>query len=405
MSEKSIYFKNLNIITLLFISFFNITNGFKILGNYLTEIITLLMLILVAINSRNLFLEKIRIFNPILVYLFSSLITMIILLFLGIYYYDKHALQVAYFFLMILIFIYLMLINLSDNSRYENFLKYYSYFIFILSILNILTFIQIVFMHFLPIFSINLGTVQPRTYEHFITGAMGESSRFISYFGEPSDFLWVSASGLFILLRYNYFFLSYIVFFSILITGSGSIIPAIFLLFLYLGLYKKNKFFNYLLFLLMSLVFIIFFSELTLIKSIQRWYTPDGTFTFLSKINHIMKGTYQPADSNHHADLGPLNPLYTFFPHKISNMEGLNYLNNFFYVIGRLGILSAPFVLSSIALIVLTLKKFILTSNFELVFSILCFLLLLVSRASFHFLPIFWFLFLCAREIVPKNEN
>lgn len=388
MNDQYKYRKYINILTLLFISFFNITNGFKLLSNLGVEIITTLVLFLVCINSKKFLLSNVKSGNILSLYFLSAFVTSIILIFFGIHDTDRHALQVAYFFILTLIFIYLMDINFTDKKNYENFIKYYAYFILVLASLNIITFIQVVFFHLPASFSITLGNIQPRTFEHFLTGVVGESSRYISFFGEPSDFLWISASGLFVLLKYNFYTSACIVIFSMLISGSGSILPAFFLILLYLALYQKNQFFSYLLFIVLSIIFIYFFSEVTFIKFLQRWIDSNNEISGTSKLDHMINGHYASGK-------GEINSLYTFFPHKITDSEGLNYLNNFFYVLGRIGYLSVPFFLTSLLLILLTLRKLLLSSDIELFFGILCFLLLLVSRAAFHFLPVFWFFFLC----------
>jgi hypothetical protein len=385
-----------NILSLLFISFFHITRGFKFLNNLQVEVVTIFFLLFIFINSNFSKISNFKFDKALIFYLISICSITLALLFFWISEEDTHCLKVAYFYTLPIFYIYLLLANSGHGNNPDKILKYYSIFTFLLSFLNILMFIEVSFLRWHPFFTIELGTIQPRVYAHYLTGVLGEASRYISYFGEPSDFVWIIASGFFILLKYEFYLMAFISLFSIVLSGSGAV-PVFLLIFIFLTIFqKKLNFFIVLSILVMTLIAAYLTSDGTLARIFFRWFDPDSHQLSVNRINFLLSG--------HISDTNSLSlPLYQTYPTKIDGPELLNYTNNFFYTIARLGIFSIPIILSSSFLMLKSFKTIMLRKEYELATSLLCFILLLFTRESFNFILVFWFLYIFIQKKTEKS--
>jgi hypothetical protein len=380
----------LNLLALLFIGFFHITQGLKFLSNIQSQIICLFFLVIVFFNSHHLKFKSFAKNKIILIHSLSTLITALFLLIFGVIDEDTHALRVAYLFFISLFFIYLLGTNFSNYNNSERHIKYYCLSIFLLSLLNIATFIQVTFFHLNPIFNIEYGTIQPRIYEHYFSGVLAEPARFISYFGEPSDLVWISASGFFLLLKFNFYFMAMVCLFSIIISGSGSTLVFLFFLicFIFFKVFfeKKIKYLNIILGLVLIFFIVFLFSELTLYKMFFRWFNFQENKIHVAKIDYLISGL-------NNKEINENFRLYSFYPTVIEGNTLLNYTNNFFYTVARLGILSILFVSSSFIIFMHSIRKAFINKEYEFLLCILCFLSLLITREAFQFIFIFWFIY------------
>ncbi len=394
------FHSNLNAILLLVIGFFHITRGFKFLGNTEVEIITLLFLGVIFFNTKNWFLNDIKLPFFLKIYLILAALTASIMLYVAFTELDKSAFIVGYQLIVSLIYLYLVILSTCKSvnfvNRLDSLIKYYSFILFSLAFLNILMFIQINYSNSQPFFLIELGTTQPRLYEHFLTGvlAKGDSSRYISYFGEPSDFLWIMASGVFILLNYNYFFMASIIIFSIILSGSGSIAIFIPFLFVYCILKKDYRAFWVC---VISLLVVYFISEGTIYRIVSRYYDINTHKISIGRFDKLAAENLSEANSFVNSFSYKKNTLVDFFnlilPIKISSNNLINYINNFFYIIFRIRIFALPFILASLFLFYLQFKNLLISRNIDFIFSLSCFILLLFCREAFCFILIFWYLF------------
>ena len=394
------FHSNLNAILLLVIGFFHITRGFKFLGNTEVEIITLLFLGVIFFNTKNWFLNDIKLPFFLKIYLILAALTASIMLYVAFTELDKSAFIVGYQLIVSLIYLYLVILSTCKSvnfvNRLDSLIKYYSFILFSLAFLNILMFIQINYSNSQPFFLIELGTTQPRLYEHFLTGvlAKGDSSRYISYFGEPSDFLWIMASGVFILLNYNYFFMASIIIFSIILSGSGSI--AIFIPFLFVYCILKKDFRAFWV-CVISLLVVYFISEGTIYSIVSRYYDINTHKISIGRFDKLAAENLSEANSFVNSFSYKKNTLVDFFnlilPIKISSNNLINYINNFFYIIFRIRIFALPFILASLFLFYLQFKNLLISRNIDFIFSLSCFILLLFCREAFCFILIFWYLF------------
>ena len=385
-----------NILSLLLISFFHITRGFKFLNNLQVEIATIFFLLLIFINSNFLKIKYFKFDKALLFYLISICSITLILLFFWISEDDTQCLKAAYFYTLPIFYIYLLLANSGHGNNPDKILKFYSTFTALLSFLNILMFIEVYFLRLHPFFTVELGTIQPRVYEHYLTGVLGEASRYISYFGEPSDFVWIIASGFFILLKYEFYLMAFISLFSIIISGSGAV-PVFLLIFIFWSIFqKKLNFFIVLSILVMTLIAVYLTSEATLTRIFVRWFDPNSHQLSVNRINFLL--------SRHISDTNSLSlPLYQIYPTRIVGPELLNYTNNFFYTVARLGIFSIPIILSSSFLMFKCLMSILRRKEYELATSLLCFILLSFTRESFNFILVFWFLYIFIQKKIEKS--
>lgn len=398
----SFFFLNekFNIIFLLFIGFFHITRGFKFFSNLHTELITIIFLLMIVFNSNffkitgNLIKKNI----PLFFYIFSSFLTAFALALFGFLKFDRFAIQAAYSFSLPILYVYTLHANLNNIKNYDGYIKCFSYFTFLLSLLNLILFAQIVFLNSSPLFSVNLGTLQPRIYDHYLIGVLAEPARYISYFGEPSDFVWIIASGIFVLLKFRHFLMALISIFSIIISGSGSAIIFLFFLFLWVLIRRQlaaaSMFF---LIICIAFLFIYIFSELTIIKMIARFIDPTTHKFHIARFDFIL---------SHINDLNLVTNYNLKEPviNKQGNLDVLNYTNNFFYSINKLGLFSTLIISSSILLIYEKTKKLIITKNYEFLFSLFSFVLLLFVREAFHFILIFWFIFILVGHSIEHSK-
>lgn len=388
--------KKFNLIFLLFLGFFHITRGFKFLSNFQAEIITIILLLVIFLNSHlfKITSDLIKKNTCLFFYIFSCFLTAFALVLIGFIKFDRYSIQAAYAFSLPLFYIYLLYANLLNVKNYDSYIKYFSYFTFLLSLLNIILYVQVVFFNFQPLFSPNYGSLQPRIYDHYLTGVLAEPGRYISYFGEPSDFVWIIASGFFILLKFRLFLMALISLFSIFISGSGSVI--IFLFFFMLWILLRRQLDATRIFLIICVFFLVIYisSKLTIIKMLARFIDPTTHEFHISRFDFLV---------NHSNELnsGVNYKSQESLISKHGNLDVLNYTNNFFYSIARLGLFSVLIISSSFLLYYESLKKLIITRNYEFLFSLICFLLLLFVREAFNFMLIFWFIFI----LISRNNE
>ena len=257
-------------------------------------------------------------------------------------------------------------------------------------------FFQINYFNSQPFFTIELGNIQPRVYQHFLSGVMakGDGKAYMSYFGEPSDFLWIMASGVFILLRYNYFFMASIVIFSIMLSGSGSIFLFIPLLLVYCVIKKDYKTFWVS---LASIATVFFISEGTIYRIFYRYYDFETHKILIGRLDSLAAESHNEANSFFNSFSYKKNTLIDFInlylPTKIVSNNLINFINNFFYIIFRIRIFALPFIFASLLLFYAQFKNLSISRNIEFILSLSCFILLLLCREAFCFILIFWYLF------------
>jgi len=389
--------KQCNLIFLLFVGFFHITRGFKFLSNFHTEIFTIVLLSVIFFNS-HLFKITGNIIKKnsfLFFYIFSCFLTAFALALIGVLKFDRYSIQAAYSFSLPLFYIYVLFANLQNIKNYDSYIKYFSYFTFLLSLLNIILFVQVIFFNFSPLFSLNYGSLQPRIYEHYLTGVLAEPGRYISYFGEPSDFVWIMASGFFILLKFRLFLMALISLFSILISGSGSVFIFIFVFVIWALIRKQfTALIIFVFFFAFSFLLIYLFSELTILKMLARFIDPTTHEFHIARFDFLKSRIIDSISSVNYRDQEPLI-------NKQGNLDVLNYTNNFFYSISRLGFFSVLIISSSFLLYCKSIKKLIISQNYEFLFSLICFLLLLFVREAFNFILIFWFIF----TLISRNNE
>lgn len=391
---------NLNAILLMAVGFFHITKGLKFFGNMQVEIITLIFLTIIFFNTRDWFLKGLKLPFFLKIYVISSALSSLALMCVAFVDQDKSAFIAGYQLIISLIYLYLVILSSRNSVNFEggvdNLIKYYSFFIFSFALLNILMFFQINYFNSPPFFTIEFGNIQPRVYEHFLTGVMakGDIRCYISYFGEPSDFLWIMASGAFILLRYNYFFMASIVIFSIMLSGSGSIFIFIPFLFAYCFLKKDYGAFWVS---IASLLVVFFISEGTIYRIFFRYYDFEAHRILIGRLDSLASESHNGASSFFNSFSYKNNTLIDFLnlflPIKIVSNNLINYINNFFYIIFRIRIFALPFIIASLFLFYSQFKNLLISRNIDFIFSLSCFILLLFCREAFFFILIFWYLF------------
>ena len=197
---------------------------------------------------------------------------------------------------------------------------------------------------------------------HFLFTAPTELDRFISFFGEPSNFIFMVSISTFIFLRYGNILISTINLALASVSFSGAL-PVIYLEFLiFYFIFSKKTNLKIVFFLMITImVFLIFINyesisfyfndvsqhnlkNLGLNKLFMRFFDNDGNFS-ISRIR-LLKSVN-----------------YSFWPKRIYDDLILNYINSFVYFISRLGILFSPYIIYYLYLskYIINLKKYDLT--------------------------------------------
>lgn len=305
------------------------TQGFHTLSQLVTDIIVIIAFFVIFFYED----LKLSINQKILnIFLAGFSLGFLILLF-GLFSTNLYDLKVAYRLVLPAILIWLGYSFLSEQENPKTLalfgLNIYYKFIFVLIAFNAITFIAVTFFGLEPFFSRSYGTQQTTTYFNFILASPSEPDRFISHFGEPSDFALVACSGIMISLHFGLRKLSFLALLLLTVSFSGSLIIVWIIYLFSLGIF--------LLPVLLSLFSLFLFIQID-IQSLVSWvYQQDsfGVKKFFQRFINLQSNEIQIGRIE-------LMRIYlqniSFLPRITTNNEVFSFLINYsFYAFLRLG--------------------------------------------------------------------
>lgn len=366
------------IILMLFLGLAYHTHFFKLLPPNLNEPICLLILLLILLKTRLVF--KNYWLNQ---FLFTTVFFSAILITLGIFENDIYAIIAAYRIMIAAVYAATLYSICKEDAKYnpEISMRLFAKCMMWLVVANLTAFIasQVLFIeHF---FEIKIGTIEPRTYLHYGLAAPEEVDRFISFFNEPSDFIWITGAAGFIWLSLKSKTKSWLIYIFQIASFSGSLIIIWILKIVYLVNKIKLKY-------TIFFVPVIIFSAITPIQNIN--YNLDDAGLF-SKV--LLRYTTSSGDiqiSRLQETRGVIND-FQIYPQKIEGEDLLLYGNTLKYSIVRAGVFSFIYLISLLIILTLVVKS-AFNRNIETLYAIICFILMNFAKESINTSLLFWFI-------------
>ncbi len=359
----------LKISLLLLTTFIYHTQGFHTLSQLATDSIVAFFVLVIFINEP----IKLRVDRKILNIIMVGLVFGLLIFMAGLASVNLYDLRVAYRFIMPALIIWLGYGLLSRNKNPKTLALFglRIYFICIVSLIvfNLLAFF-LAFLGFEPLFSRSYGVEQVRTYDNYILASPSESDRFISHFGEPSDFVLVSTSGIMVALYFGMRRVAWLSLFLLTISFSGSLVVAWFVYAAALG---------FILPVVAVILCTIFIVQIDL-QTIIDWslsQESSGFRKFVQRFVDLQDGNIS------------IGRIVTFdiyfqnlrpFPYVPSSSAVLNYVTNYlYYAFLRLGYLSLLFLVWFVHALV----KYLSNVDHYLKYSLISLLLLSMVREAF----------------------
>jgi len=235
-----------------------------------------------------------------------------------------------------------------------------------------------------PLFTRPLGEFQPREYQHYILAATEDGLRFISYFGEPSDFAWIGCSAAFVHLALGKPFRAVIVAICIIASFSGSLLFVYGLLLAYLGGAW-----------LLAMLGAVWLAAQNL----------DGIFDLASATPVLDSMVIRFFSSDGDLHLSRTDQFAAFFrsfsllPHPLDEEAVLSAPNGSFLLLLRYGLLYLPLFVWFLLILLAYIRR-AWAVNKALAFVLVAFLVCLAVRESPLFNLLFWIPFEAIRRLV-----